>query len=138
MLEKRRAAGLERVGVRLELLADRVALPLQRLAGARRQAEQLGDRRLDPGDQRVAAVEVAGLAGPERRDAEVVGDLRRPSLRVDSRDQCGALLGTQEIADDEQLELRAWNALDARPRLEPRGRAVFRAYRQARGSFRAG
>ena len=116
MLEKRRAARFERVGVRLELLAGRIALALQRLACRERQAKQLGDRRIDLGDDRIAPVEVAGLAGAERRDPDIVGDLRRPALGVDARDQLGALPGIEEVADDEQLELKARNALDAGPR----------------------
>src|SRR5207253_2132007 len=103
------AAGLERVGVRLELLARRVALTLQRLAVFKREAKQRGDLAVDLAHGRVAPVEVTGLAGAEVRDPDIVSDLRRPALRVDPLDQRGAGWRIEEAADDEQLEVARRN-----------------------------
>ena len=134
------AAGLERVGVRLELLAGRVALALQRLARVERQAEQLGDLAVDLADDGVAPVEVAGFARPEIGDADVVGDLGRAALVVDPLDQRGAGRGIEEAADDEQLERARRDALDAGRRRELRRGAHSAAGRRApaRSACRAG
>ena len=68
-------ARLERVGVRPEFLPGCVALPLQRLTRGKVEAEKRGDPPVCFGDDRVAPVEVACLAGPVLCDADIVGDL---------------------------------------------------------------
>ena len=118
------AAGLERVGVRLEFLARRVALALQRLARARAaRPSKSADLAVDLADHRIAPVEVAGLARPEIGDPDIVGDFGRATLVVDPLDQRGAGAGVEEIADDEQLELAASARAGRRAsrRASPRG-----------------
>src|SRR5205085_9797476 len=74
---------------------------------------QIGDPLIDIADDRIAPIEIARLACPEIRDPDVVGDLRRAALGVDTSDQRSARLGVQEAADDEQLELARRYPLDA-------------------------
>ena len=116
------AARLERVGVRFELLPRRIALALKRLAGLEGEAEQVRDFAIDLGDDRIAPVEVAGLAGPEIGDSDVVGDLPRPAVPVDALDQRRAARSVEKAAEDEQFEVARRNALDSRSRSQQRGR----------------
>jgi hypothetical protein len=139
MLEKGCASRLERIGVRLEFLPNGVALALQRFARGERQAEQVGDCAVDRGDDGITPIEIACLAGPERGNADVVGDFGRAALRVDPGNEVGAKPGRKEIADDEQLEPGIRNALDSGRRRQPGARPCrIRACRQAPGSFHAG
>ena len=108
------ATRLERVGVRFELLPRRITLPLQRLACGKGQPEQLGDLSINFADLRVAPVEVASLAGAEIGDSKVIGDLRRPPLRIDPFDQHFAGGRIEEAADDEQLKIARGDPLRAR------------------------
>ncbi len=105
----------------LEFLPGRIALPLERLAGGKVQPEQLGDLSVDLADDRVAPVEIAGLAGPEIGDSDIVGDLGRPPARIDPLDQLGAGAGVEETLDDEQVERPAGDLLDPRSRGQPFG-----------------
>ena len=93
--------------VRLELLADRVALALDGLAMERVDAEQAGDLRLDPLHDRIERIEVAALAGAEFGVAGRRQQLRGDALGVDQRDQLGALRPVEEVADDEDVEVVA-------------------------------
>src|SRR3546814_16544205 len=66
-----RAAGLEIIGVRLEFLADRVALPLDRLAVRAIEPGERRGQRLDATDPRIGRSDIDSLAGAERgRSAE--------------------------------------------------------------------
>ena len=103
-------AGFERVGVRLEFLADRVALALQRFAMLGRQSDEGADPQVDGGDGRVVPVEVTGLAGAVGSDADVVGDRRWAAVAVNALDERCAFLFVEEIADDEQVEQRRRDA----------------------------
>jgi hypothetical protein len=135
------AARLERVRVDLELLADGVALPLNRLAVRCRDLQQIGDPPVDLGDKRIVRIEVAGFAGPVCGNTDIVGDLGRSPPRVDSLDQRRADCRIEEVADDEQVELRSRDLLDARrqgeelrPRDDLRGRSLCPWSYRAAGS----
>src|SRR3546814_5788152 len=82
-----RAAGLEIIGVRLEFLADRVALPLDRLAVRAIEPGERRDQRLDAIDHRIGRVEIARLAGAERGVAVGVGERRGAATGVDQVDR---------------------------------------------------
>ena len=131
------AARVEGVGVRLELLAGGIALPLQRLACGERKAEQRRDPAVDLGNQRVLPVEVARLAGSKIWDAEIVGDFRRPATLVDKRNKFGASLRIEKAADQEQLQRRVRNPLDPGRSGKPRGDRIS-YYSQRRNSAHAG
>src|SRR6185295_20339937 len=68
---------------------------------------------VDLGDRRIAPVEVAGFAGAEVRDSDVVGDLGRAAAGIDPLDQRGAGPAVDEAANDEQVELAGRDALDS-------------------------
>ncbi len=100
---------VEEIVVRLELLADRVALALDGLALVRIDADQGGDLRLDQLDDRLVGIEVAALAGAEF--GIVVGEsscegTRSASISPISRSHSDC---AEEIADDEDVEIVARN-----------------------------
>src|SRR5690606_12952335 len=96
-------AGLEVIGVRLEFLADGVALALDRLAVSwidPTELEQAGFELLHRG---LAGVEVAGLARAKIGVAVGVGDRRGAAILVDQRDQQGAQVGREKVRSVEKL-----------------------------------
>jgi hypothetical protein len=95
------AAGLEGVRVRFELLPRSVTLTLQRLACGEVQSQQRGNPLVDRRDERVAPVEIACLAGPVVRDADIVGDFRRAAALVYALDQLAAGVRVQKAPEDE-------------------------------------
>src|SRR3569623_387958 len=124
------AERLEIVGVLLELLPDGIALALHRFAKLRVEPGKGTDLRVQLGDQRVMAIEVAGLAGAIISVAVRIGDGRGAPRRVDLRDQRGAGLGIDELAAQEQRQLGARHALHA-------GRCGERRYHVFGGKTRA-
>ena len=99
--------------MRLEFLADAVALALDRFAILGGDAGEAVEPGVDGGDERVAMVEVAGLAGAEIAIAIGVGDGRGATVRIDPRDHLCAFVKTQEITLDEEGEILAGHPLDA-------------------------
>jgi hypothetical protein len=99
--------------VRLEFLARRVALSLQRLARGEIQPQKRGNPLVDRGDERVPPVEVARLARPVICYADVVGDLGWPAALVDAPDQLAASVRVEKAPQDEEVELRGRYLLDA-------------------------
>jgi hypothetical protein len=87
--------------VRLEFLPGPIALALQSFTCPRRQTQQLADSPVDGSDDRVVPIEVAGLAGSEIGDPEIVGDLRWAPPPVDPVNQRNAGRIVEEAPDDE-------------------------------------
>src|SRR3546814_4264613 len=80
------APGFEIVGMRLEFLAERIALPLNGLAMGGVDADKGGELRVDPRDERVGSIQVACLAGAEISVAIRVRDGGGAAVGVDPFD----------------------------------------------------
>ena len=106
-------AGLEVVPVRLELLADVVALRLDAFGVCRADAERLADLVVDADCHRALQVrQVGGLAGAEILVAVVVRDRRRPQVMADQRHQFFAFLAAEEIFQRVQIDVGMIEALE--------------------------
>src|SRR3546814_7992625 len=85
------------VVMRLELLADGVALALDRLAAGRIDGNDSGDLPLDGAHRRRARIEVAAFAGAEFRVVGIGEKARRLLARVAQPNQLPAFLFIDEI-----------------------------------------
>jgi hypothetical protein len=99
-----RLVGVEEVVMRLELLADGVALPLQRFRKRGREAEEVGDAMVDLVDQSIGRSQVAGLAGAEFRIRLVGKQAGGVEILVDPLDQPLAFRRREKAADHEDFE----------------------------------
>src|SRR5206468_9899441 len=88
----------------LELLADMVALALERFAEDRLDPKQCGDAVVDLRDQRISRVEIAGVAGAGVGIFVCMQHWRRDGIPLDLLAQLAALVAGEEAAADVKLD----------------------------------
>ena len=96
---------IEEIRVRLELLANGVALTLQGLAKYLVDIGKAADFLVDFGYESICMIEVTGFAGPEIMVAIGIGDRRGAPLIVDQFNQLFAFRRRQEIPQYAQFDL---------------------------------
>lgn len=105
------AMGIKEIRVRLEFLADGIALTLQRLAKSRVDIGKTANLCINFAYERVRMVQVTSLAGPEIIITVRIGYVGRAPFFVDHGDQLAAFVGTKEIFENAQFDFLARKTL---------------------------
>ena len=116
-------ADMEIIMMALELLADGIALPLQRFALAGLHAHQFANPAVDAVDEGMPAVKIAAFGRAEVGIVSRGQQSRRFTIRIDHRDQAAAFFDAQEILDAVKIDSLALHRLDNRVARQARGGA---------------